>query len=133
MDEEESLVDEFSLYPLGLNMIPGGFAGMAYLHKLGFTASSAKERDAVIEQIAQRETVAGNPNPLCAARWAADQDFANRIICGHGNRLSVEQVLGIRALGSFGKPAEEIAQRMGLDDTRRVKRVLSGSRYSRVA
>jgi hypothetical protein len=134
MNDEERLVDEFTLYPLGLNMIPGGFAGMRYLYKFGLQSSrSVKDRDAFIEAIAEREIVAGRPNPLCAARWASDQEFVNRIICGHGNRLTVDQVLGIRRLSDFGKSSDEISARLGLSNDRRIRDVIRGARYSRVA
>lgn len=133
MHEEESFVDEFSLYPKGLNMIPGGFAGLSYLGKLGFSPKDAKQRDDVIEALAQRETVEGKPNPLCAARWASDQDFVNRIVCGHSGRFTVDEVRSIRRLSEFGKTPDDIADILDVGNVRRVRNVIRGSRYSRVS
>lgn len=47
MQTEEIMVER-TLYPKGLNMIPGGFAGFQFLHKLGFlkrSQVSVDERD----------------------------------------------------------------------------------------
>ncbi|MGE4340239.1 MAG: hypothetical protein AB7E55_30445 [Pigmentiphaga sp.] len=128
---EEEFVDMFSLYPKGLNMIPGGFAGLRYLSSLGIAARSAAERDAEIERIANRESIDGRPNPLCAARWASDQDFINRVICGHSGRLSVEQVRIIRLHAEFGRKVEHIAAEIG-STSKKVRDVAAGRRYGRV-
>jgi hypothetical protein len=131
MHFEEEVVALATLYPLGLNMIPGGAAGIAYLHKLGVTARSAEQRDAAVEKLADKS--AGDPktNPLCSARWEADQDFVNRVICGHGARLSVEQVEVIRSLSSVGRSSSDIASATGISHSR-VRRVTDGLIYSRV-
>ena len=132
LKEEEELVDEFTLYPKGLNMIPGGKAGFAYLASLGFRPIGAKARDACLEQLVERDVIEGRPNPLCAARWASDQDYINRVICGHSSRLDLEQVRGIRMLNSFGKSVAEIASRLEISNTRQVREVVRGARYARV-
>ncbi|MES9981682.1 MAG: hypothetical protein ABW107_23470, partial [Candidatus Thiodiazotropha sp. 6PLUC5] len=36
MDVEEKMVERSTLYPKGLNKIPGGFAGTKFLHKMGY-------------------------------------------------------------------------------------------------
>lgn len=131
MKYEEEFVN-FSLYPKGMNMIPGGFAGIRYLASLGFPALNIKQRDAVIERLAKTPTVKGRPNPLCAARWQSDQEYVNRIICGHGARLTVEQVRQIRLLADFGRSPQEIARDTGAKNLRQVKGVLSSQRYGRV-
>lgn len=128
---EEQFVADMTLYPNGLNMIPGGNAGIRYLHKLGIIARTAEERDQQIEAIAERETIGGQPNPLCAARWAADQDYVNRVICGHSGRLTVAQVRQIRLLSSFGRGAVEVSAASGASIAQ-VKGVVSGSVYGRV-
>lgn len=132
MGLEESWVEEFSLYPLGLNMVPGGFAGMKYLHSLGAHAKSFETRDQAIAELSTREFVNGRPNPLCASRWASDQDYANRVICGHSGRLTVDQVRSIRMLSIGGANDIRVSQLTGqaLD---LVRRVTSGKRYGRVA
>lgn len=131
MSLEEEFVENLSLYPLGLNMIPGGFAGIRYLSTLGITARNAAERDEQMEALAARENVDGKPNPLCAARWVADQDFVNRVICGHSGRLTVAQVRQIRLHASFGRAVRDVSNVTG-SSVSQVKRVLSGDAYGRV-
>lgn len=131
MHFEEEFVNECSLYPIGLNMIPGGFAGLKYLHKLGISAKSAAERDAAIESVASRENIDGKPNPLCAARWASDQDYINRVICGHSGRLTVDQVRSIRLLSQFDKSANEISLITGAN-LKQVLSVSAGKYYGKV-
>lgn len=132
MELEEEFVDAVSLYPKGMNMIPGGFAGLRYLASIGVHARTAVERDNELERIANIETIEGKPNPLCAARWAGDQDFVNRVICGHSGRLTVEQVRQIKMLVSFGKPASDVAAITGAPQ-HKVKSVAVGKTYGRVA
>ena len=129
---EEELVQMFCLYPLGLNMIPGGKAGFAYLGQLGMKARNAEERDALVEAISARSSIEGRPNPLCAARWATDSDFAERVICGHSGRLTVEQVKAIHMHSSSNHSIARIMSNVGARNARQVKNVLEGKTYSRV-
>jgi hypothetical protein len=131
-ESEEDFVGKFSLYPLGLNMIPGGKAGLAYLARLGFPARSPQEKAELTEMLSAREQVEGRPNPLCAARWAADQSFVERVICGHSGRLTVEQVRTIRLLSSFGKSIEDIQDMLTVTNTRQVRNVLRSKTYQRI-
>lgn len=131
MQAEEEIVSVASLYPLGLNMIPGGLAGLRYLSKLGIRVRSPEERDSAIQQLILRPTLEGKPNPLCAARWESDPDYAERVICGHSGRLTGEQVRQIRLLTNFGKSAAEIAEIAGARK-RQILNVISGRRYSRI-
>lgn len=132
MDFEEEFVENMSLYPLGLNMIPGGKAGVKYLHKLGFSAKSASEKEEITEKLALRDNLEGKPNPLCAARWAADAEFVERVICGHSGRLTGEQVRIIRLFASFGKTKEQITTSIGALNKRQVAGVLNEKTYSRI-
>src|ERR1700676_3669720 len=87
MAYEEYLVGTHSLYPMGLNMIPGGYAGLKYLSTLSIRLI---DTEYVAESIAGamcRDSIAGKPNPLCSARWQSDPDYAARVICGHHGRL----------------------------------------------
>lgn len=129
---EEKYVGILSLYPLGLNMIPGGRAGFAYLSKLGHQARSAEERDATAELLAGRESIEGRPNPLCAARWESDPDFVERVICGHSGRLTTDQVRQIRLGASIGQPAELLADVLAGGNLRQVKGLLAGHTYARI-
>jgi len=132
MGLEESWVEEFGLYPAGLNMIPGGFAGIKYLHTLGVAARSEVERDAAVEKLASADSIGGRHNPLCAARWISDQEYVNRVICGHSGRLTADQVRSIRMLSAGGASHDRIAAAIG-DRVERVRRVIGGRRYGRVA
>jgi len=133
LELEEDLVGMYSLYPLGLNMIPGGRAGFAYLGRLGLQARTAEERDATVEHLAARESVEGRTNPLCAARWASDPDFVERVVCGHSGRLTAEQVRQVRLWSTFGYAADFITQSLvGTGNARQVSGVLAGKHYSRI-
>lgn len=130
---EEEWVEMFGLYPLGLNMIPGGRAGIRYLGKLGAgRVADADERDVILERLSAQENLLGKPNPLCAARWAVDPDYVERVICGHNGRLSAEQVRRVRKLASSGKPAVEIKGLVGATSKRQVDDLLRGATYARI-
>lgn len=132
MQIEEEFISLGTLYPKGLNMIPGGFAGHKYLAQLGCSVRSAEERDSVIERLVEQEAVNGRQNPLCAARWSADQDYVNRVICGHSGRLTIEQIRSARLLSAGGETNDAIAAHLNTDEYK-IRNVLSGKRYSRVA
>lgn len=113
-------------------MIPGGFAGYRYLAFLGHRPKDVDERDDIIERLAQSpETINGRLNPLNAARWASDQDYINAVICGHSNRLTLDEVRIIRSYESFGKNPAEIADVLARKLTT-VAAVISGHHYGRV-
>ena len=132
MQMEEKLVDKWGLYPRGLNMIPGGFAGLKYLSSLGLAARSVEERDQAMDVLVRSEFLAGKANPLCAARWASDQEYVNSVICGHSMRLTISQVRNIRMLNAAGYSLPRIADVIQ-DSARRIKSVLDGKVYGRVA
>lgn len=132
MELEEEWVGMCGLYPLGLNMIAGGKAGLVYLSKLGVQARTTEEKDSAIERLSSREHLEGRPNPLCASRWESDADFVERVICGHSGRLSVEQVRLIRLGASLNKSVEELVEESGARNVRQIKRLLSKKTYGRV-
>ncbi len=132
MEAEEELVDLYSLHPAGLNMIPGGFAGVRYLAKHGFNADRRawEDRHVVLERFAAACDRAGRPNPLAAAAWR-DDAYAASVICNNPNNFDAETVRTIRRFGEFDLPAEKIADRVACRPDR-VRRLLSGSTYERV-
>lgn len=130
---EEEFVGMFGLYPVGLNMIPGGLAGLKYLAKLGIKHKTTEWKHQEIMRIMSRPSLHGRPNPLCSARWSNDKDYVERVICGHSGRLTVEQVRMTRNMSLTGRPVEEIAALVGAKAVPQVKRVLSGDTYSRIA
>lgn len=129
---EEEWVSNISLYPLGLNMIPGGKAGFTYLSSLGLLAKNAEDRDQLLEQISDRESIEGRPNPLCAARWASDGTYAERVICGHSGRLTAEQVRAIKLGASFGRSLEQLVKDANARNLRQVRDLVAGRTYSRI-
>lgn len=133
MQHEEWMVRLMSLYPLGLNMIPGGDAGIRYLSTLRVNLSSSEFRAEAIAQQMNRPSSEGRPNPLAAARWESDPDYVARVICGHSGRLTVEQVRAIRLMGITSRSPEEIHALSGARNLGQVKRVLSDRAYSRIA
>lgn len=133
MKSEEIAVDHFSLYPKGFNMIPGGEAGIKYLADKGFpqTKKSWEQRERSIRALTDECARKGIANPLVSALWR-DDDYAASIICGNPNNFNLEKVHQIRFMAEVGKTSEQIAKHLGcsLD---RVKRLLGGDTYSRVA
>lgn len=136
MDIEEYFIDRDSLYPNGLNMIPGGNAGLAYLRKIG--ALGAKEhvgvddRELIINRFFDRTSRKGLPNPLAAANWL-NSDYAEKVICSGPDRLKPQQIRDARFFSSLGQDAETVAVRVGARNVEQIERMLSGRTYSRVA
>ena len=131
LEYEEKFVANMGLYPLGLNMIPGGLAGFKYLGQLGVTARNAEERDAAVESISASENLEGRANPLNAARWASDPQFVERVICGHSGRLTVDEVRQIRTWSALGKTNADI-QRALSRHKRQIRDVVVGRTYRRI-
>jgi hypothetical protein len=124
-----------TLYPRGLNMIPGGKAGLAYLHKLGALAPrqaiDLERREEFVSRLIQTSQREGRPNPLLAALWC-DDDYAARIICGPEGRLKPNQIETARLLASYGTPSAEIAERIGAKNPAQIDRLLKGATYTRI-
>lgn len=134
MQWEEDMVDKEMAAGTSLNMIPGGFKGMRFLHEHRLTKSpvvSLKERDRATEKYQKQHPRAGIPNLFLSELWK-DDDWAANAICSQTNRLSKDQVWAIRVLGDDGLTPEEITERVGARNVRQVKGVLSGKRYSKV-
>jgi hypothetical protein len=130
MELEEILVRDNTLNPKGLNMIPGGFAGMRYLHMLG-----ALSKDRHREEIENRAELLARfirENPALKALWA-DPEWAANVICGHSGRLTLEQVRAVRELAKRGHQAEQILELVDARNIAQVRRLLRGDTYSRVA
>jgi hypothetical protein len=136
MDMEESMIGFETLYPLGLNMIPGGNAGLAYLRKIGALGKneriSADDRQDVINRFFDRASRKGLPNPLAAANWL-NSEYAEKVICAGPDRLKPQQIRDARYMASLGQDAQTIATRIDARNIAQVERLLSGSTYSRVA
>ena len=118
-----------------LNMIPGGKAGIEYLHKHRILGKNVvpwpEEVERTLEAWLREHPRKGLPAPWVAEQWN-DPEYAMKVICGPEGRLSVEQVMLIRSLGQGGVPADEIMARVGAKNADQVRRVLAGKTYTRV-
>lgn len=134
MHWEEDLVDRNMEAGTSLNMIPGGFKGMRFLHEHRLTKSpvvSLKERDQAIQEYQKQNPRSGIPNLLVSELWM-DDAWAEKVICGPDTRLSPDQIRSIRALDEQGLSAEVITKRVGAKNVLQVKRVLNGETYTRI-
>lgn len=133
---EEKMVGFESLYPRGLNMIPGGYAGLAYLRSIGAAGRNEPltpdDKHDIINRFFEATARKGQPNPLAAALWQ-DPSYAERVICGPDDRLKPDQIRMARYLASMGSSPAEIAAQVGARNVPQVHRLLSGSTYSRIA
>lgn len=133
MNWEEENVKKVAYGPCGLNMIPGGFAGLRELHKLGIisrTGITLDEREIAINIFAQRYPRKGIPNPFIAALWD-DDDFYAKVIGSRAKTLSREQVTQIRSLAFTGMPTKQIVREVRALNELQVKSVISGKTYTR--
>ena len=134
MDWEEDQVELQMGQGNSLNMIPGGFKGLKFLHEhrlLTNPIASLGERDAAIalhEVISPRT---GIPNLLISELWK-DPDYAALVICGAEGRLTPDQVRLIRLLAAQGVAYEDILKRVGARNMLQIRRVAEGDTYTRI-
>lgn len=118
-----------------LNMIPGGKAGIEYLHKHRILGQNVvpmpEEVERALESWLREHPRKGLPAPWVAEQWN-DPEYAMKVICGPEGRLTVEQVMLVRSLGQGGVPVDEIMDRVGARNADQVKRVLAGKTYTRI-
>ena len=134
MSWEEEMVDRSMSDNVSLNMIPGGFKGMKYLHKHRLLSSEKvgiDVRDKAITEFQKLHPRAGIANVLISDLWK-DDAYAAKIICGADDRLSIEQVIKIRELFNEGVSVEKICQLVEAKNTRQVQKVINGKTYSRI-
>ena len=131
---EEWFVDNFSLSPKGLNMIPGGKKGLKFLHEHKLTTSpvvSLEERERAIDEYLKRNPRAGVANPLISDLWKND-DYYLAVIGSREKSLSPEQVRQIRELTPTGMTPRQIMDKVGALNERQVINVMTGKTYGRV-
>ncbi|WMP17646.1 GIY-YIG nuclease family protein [Thiothrix lacustris] len=134
MSWEEDFVDRYMKSGISLNMIPGGFKGMHFLHKhrlLNSDRVTLKERDMALVEYQRQHPKAGIPNLLISELWK-DDEYAARIICGSEGRLSVDQVHEIRKFNDMAIPLEKIVELVNALNIQQVQRVIKGQTYSRI-
>jgi len=135
MNWEESTVDKIASDKYGMNMIPGGFKGLKYLHKLGLTKKvrvSLKERDRAISVYVRQNPRKGLPNPFMKAWWEDDEHY-EQVNEANPKRLSVDQRKEIRRLHAEGVSIPKIVKQVGALNEQQVKNFLSGKTYTRSA
>lgn len=137
LETEEYLVEKYSFsLPGGLNMIPGGKAGISYLHKLNALPRDVpillgEDREKIIKKYIERHPRKGVPNPLVAEHWN-DTDYAAKVICGRDGRLSIEQVQLIREAVLEDLSVSKIKELVNATNDQQVKRVIDGKTYTRI-
>ena len=129
--------EEYHVDQLGknrLNMIPGGFKGLKFLHEHRLTDNiniSLEERDKAIIEYIRQNPRKGVPNPFIAELWT-DDDFYLKVIEARQKTLSPEQVREIRKLSELGHSTNKIKEDVGALNEIQVKNVISGKYYSRI-
>ena len=124
-----------TLYPKGLNMIPGRYEGLRVLHKLGALqhdrAVGIDRREENLIKVMRQGEREGKANPLLASLWL-DEAYATKIICGPEGRLKPNQIARARFLGSLGRDIPDIANAVGAKSQSQIERLLKGHTYLRI-
>ena len=131
---EEREVDRFATDTNALNMIPGGFKGLKFLHQHRITDRidiSLQERERAVDEYVRRNPRRGIPNPFISELWK-DDAFYLRNIGAREKTLSPEQVRKIRQLAAEGLSLSEIRHEVDALNDLQVKNVIAGRTYRRV-
>ncbi len=134
MNWEERNVDSVAYGPNGLNMIPGGFKGLKYLHKLRIINSvniDLEERERAIAEYVRQNPRKGIPNPFISKLWE-DDEYYIKVIEARPKSLSQDQVRMIRELNRLGRSVSEIVIEVGALNETQVKGVIMGKTYTRI-
>jgi hypothetical protein len=154
MEIEEKEVEKrslHSLHPNGLNMIPGGYAVLKFVHhfadRTGFAIATELSVDTIETVLAaiQRHSLIRHFNTADMRRinaeisrlWAEDINYRINVITGHDNRFSLKQIKAARIWHASGWPAEKILaclqemdqKRIGVDQ---LERLLQGKTYASI-
>ena len=135
MNWEEAFVDYASLAPKGLNMIPGGFKGLKFLHEHAIRVPknyTEEDIDHAVERYQQKHPRSGYSNKAISELWKTD-DYYMKAVCSRSKCLNPEQVRAIRVLNDAGYDASDIAETVNAINETQVQRVIAGKTYSRVA
>lgn len=132
---EEEQVDAVMAAGKSLNMIPGGFKGLRFLHEHKLTdrvGISLDERDKAIAEYVGRSSVRARvPNLFLADLWR-DDEFYLKVLAGRSDVLTPGQVLAIRELVTKGRTPQQIYEAVGARNVEQVQRVLKGRTYTRI-
>lgn len=151
LELEEADVESQSLYPIhphGLNMIPGGKAGLKLISswamrkkvqlKTVLTPDNAENVLVEIQEKCLRDLDDGNAknhsNPKLAELWAKNIEFRIKATTNQNNRFSYKQIQTARILHSSGWTSEKILAAVTTIDEKNVsleqiERLLAGKTY----
>jgi hypothetical protein len=140
-----------SLFPNGLNMIPGGYAGLKFVRhfaaRTGYTLRGELTADGVESVLAdvQRHSLhrnfntsdAGRVNAEIARLWAEDVGYRINVMTGHQKRFSFRQIQATRIWHASGWPKEKILENLQNIDEREInadqlERLLQGETYASI-
>lgn len=131
---EEMTVDKIASDSQGLNMIPGGYKGLKFLHEHRLIKNldvSVEERDRAIVKYHIENPRKGKPNPFIADLWKNDEYYL-RNISAREKTLSMEQVKRIRELHEAGWSIQDITKEVNALNETQVKNVIDGKTYQRM-
>lgn len=155
MEIEEKNVEQQSLYPFfskGLNMIPGGKAGLKCIHEYAkrtgykidgkleadiFESELLKIQNQMLQKIAEDKDCAYK-NAKLAELWANDIDFRIKAITNQANHFSYTQIQAARMLLASGWDFDKIYEYITkIDDTKsitkeRLTMLLNGVTYKSI-
>jgi len=155
MEIEEREVEKRSLHSLftnGLNMIPGGYAGLKYIQhfasRTGYTMQrdlTADTAESVLVDVQRRSleklfktAVIERVNAEIARLWAEDPEYRINVMTNRQNRFSLRQIQAARIWYASGWLVEKIlACLQKLDAERKIngeqlERLLSGKTYASI-
>ena len=154
MEIEETEVEKrslHSLFPNGLNMIPGGYAGLKCVHeyasRTGFALKNPITADTIESVLVdvQRHTLNRHfqttdiqrVNAEIARLWAEDIDFRIKATTGQRNRFSFRQIQAARIWHACGWVKEKILGYLKRLDSREIgmnqlERLLRGKTYASI-
>jgi hypothetical protein len=140
-----------SLFPNGLNMIPGGYAGLKFVHhfaaRTGYALRGELTADGVESVLAdvQRHSLNRHFNTTDAKRvneeiarlWAEDVNYRISVMTGGHNRFSFDQIRAARIWHASGWPKGKILENLRKLDSReinadQVERLLKGETYASI-
>lgn len=134
MDVEEYWVENLSLFPKGLNMIPGGHAGLRYLGRMNALrrGDTGEDRDRAISDAMSGQSGKNDlSNSLIAERWT-NPLYATAVICNRDDRLSPDQIRMARILAGCDWDVASITEHVQARNENQIKRLLAGTTYSRI-
>lgn len=147
---EEVEVEErtlHTLHPCGLNMIPGGEAGLRFLATMTKRPKESvqiDEIDDLLESVVNESLrqpglnlKRTHTNPKLAALWQKDIGFRIRTMTGQARRMSYNQICSARILEASGWPIQKIHERLNGKDGRefsvsQLESLLSGKTYESI-